>query len=558
MKIYNRQWMPYALAAGTLLALAMPALSQSPAPEPAVRCAALAKPMPASVSTLASGPITVTSAKLVEASAADVPPNAPMQSALPQHCQVLGTLAPLDARAPNIHFQINLPTAWNGRTVQYGGGGFNGVLITGLGLPPAARLDMPGPLARGYVTYGTDSGHQNKPGEALQAFVANEEAFVNFAHASYKKVKDVAMEMVKQYYGKPAAYTYFMGSSEGGREALTMAQRYPADFNGIFSRVPVINWTGLQHAGLRNGLALFGENWIRRPQVKLVSDAVLATCDAIDGIKDNLMADYVSCRGRFDVSSLRCKAGQSGDECLSEGQVKAVQTLHSSYSFDFPLAHGVSSYPPFPLGGENTPGTGPVGGWPSWWLGDMPPAQPLKPEMSRAWVYGAGAILHFYAQNPGADLSRYSPNDYKDRVRYVSELMDATNPDLSAFNARGGKLIMMENMADYAQSPYAGIGYFRDVIDALGADKVEQFMRLYVAPGVDHVGGGAPGNVDMLEALTAWVEHKQAPDTLEVVQQERNPPFATLRELPLCRWPMFPRYMGKGEIGAPSSYQCSK
>jgi len=139
--------------------------------------------------------------------------------------------------------------------VQYGGGGFNGTLINALSMIPAAPFDQPVPLSQGYVTYGTDSGHQNKPGEPPQTFALNDEALTNFAHASYKKVRDVAVEVMKRGYGQAPEKLYFVGSSEGGREGLTMAQRYPQDFDGIFSRVPVIHWTGLQHAGLRDGMA---------------------------------------------------------------------------------------------------------------------------------------------------------------------------------------------------------------------------------------------------------------------------------------------------------------
>src|SRR5207344_729252 len=191
-------------------------------------------------------------------------------------------------RAP-IKFQVNLLVEWNGRSLQYGGGGFNGVLITGLTLPPAYPFGAPSPLARGFVTYGTDSGHETKPGEPPQVFALNDEAFENFAHRSYKRVRDAAVALMVRAYGNPPRKLYFMGSSEGGREALTMAQRYPEDFDGIFARVPVINWVGLQHAGMRSGLVTMGEGWIRPAQVRMVADAVLNACDKADGAEDLLV-----------------------------------------------------------------------------------------------------------------------------------------------------------------------------------------------------------------------------------------------------------------------------
>src|SRR5450631_920565 len=247
-------------------------------------------------------------------------PAARIAPANPAFCKVLGQIEPTDPKAPPIKFEVNLPVEWNGRSIQYGGGGFNGTLITGLGLPPAYPFDKPSPLARGFVTYGTDSGHESKPGEPPQVFALNDEAFENFAYRSYKKVRDAAVALMVRGYGKPPEKMYFMGSSEGGREALTMAQRYPNDFDGIFARVPVINWTGLLHASARAGLVTMDDGWIRPDQVKLVQDAVLAACDAKDGVADGLVEDAVGCKAQFDPSKLLCSEGSSGDGCLSQPQ----------------------------------------------------------------------------------------------------------------------------------------------------------------------------------------------------------------------------------------------
>lgn len=525
------------------------------------RCAGLAgQRIEANQIGIASGAAIIDSAVLVEASPVGFNERSPTPAgkvtpALPQHCKVLGRIAAMDARAPFIHFQVNLPAQWNGRSVQYGGGGFNGTLIPATALVPAARFDQPAPLARGYVTYGTDSGHQNKPGEPPQAFALNDEALVNFAHASYKKVRDVAVAVMKQAYGKGPEKLYFVGSSEGGREGLVMAQRYPADFDGILSRVPVINWTGLQHAGLRDGLALVGEGWINPAQVKLVGDAVLASCDGADGLTDSIVSDPVGCRTRFNVELLRCK-GAAGDNCLTARQIDAVKTLHAPLDYGVELANGVRQYPGRGPSGENTVSAGPTGGWQAWWTGTAPPAFPPVPANGIAWFYGAGAIQYFYARNPQADLRTYRMQDHLPRVREVSALMDATNPDLSAFHARGGKLIVLENMADYAQSPYAGVAYHQSVVQRLGADTVKRFFKLYTAPGVDHVGSGAPGNAELFPALVAWVEQGREPAGLELVEQEAKTPFAVTRARPLCEWPTWPRYRG-GNPNAAASFTCT-
>jgi feruloyl esterase len=484
-------------------------------------------------------------------------PSSRIAPAAPAFCKVLGHIEPTDPKAPPIKFQVNLPADWNGRSLQYGGGGFNGTLITALGLPPAYPYDKPSPLARGFVTYGTDSGHQMKTGEPPQLFALNDEAFENFAYKSYKKVRDAARALMVRAYGKPPEKMYFMGSSEGGREGLTMAQRYPDDFDGIFARVPVINWVGLQHAGTRSGIATMGDGWIRPAQVKLVAEAVLKACDKADGVEDLVVEDAVGCKAAFKPETLHCAEGQSGDQCLTDVQINAINTLHSPYKFSFAMANGLDDYPGWGVSGEDTPSFGPTGGWLSWWLGKAAPAQPPLPSNGIAWVYGAGGIQYVFARDPKLDVTTYKPEDHKERVLSVSALMDSTDPDLSRFRARGGRLIMLEHMSDYAQSPYAGIRYFENVQRKLGKTETAEFARLYTAPGVDHVGSGAPANVDMLSVLVDWVEKGQAPGDLEVLEQKVEPPaFATVRALPLCQWPAWPHYKS-GPAHASSSFVCA-
>src|SRR5206468_4185508 len=349
-------------------------------------------------------------------------PAARVTPANPEFCKVLGQIAPADPNAPPIKFQVNLPVEWNGRSLQYGGGGFNGVLITGLALPPAYPFGAPSPLARGFVTYGTDSGHETRPGEPPQVFALNDEAFENFAHRSYKRVRDAAVALMVRAYGNPPAKLYFMGSSEGGREALTMAQRYPDDFDGIFARVPVINWTGLQHAGTRSGLVTMGEGWIRPAQVRLVAEAVRQACDKADGADDSLVENPVGCKAIFKADSLRCGAGQSGDRCLTDAQIKAIDTLHATYKFPFPLVNGLDDYPGWGVSGEDTPSFGSTGGWIAWWLGTAAPAQPPTPNNGIAWVYGAGGIQYVFARDPKLDVTTYKPEEHKARLLEVCSL----------------------------------------------------------------------------------------------------------------------------------------
>jgi hypothetical protein len=513
-----------------------------------------------SSAALASGPATIVSATFTKATAMVVAPNGPTPAAtvtpaMPDFCKVIGKISPVDSKAPDIQFQVNLPINWNKRSVQYGGGGFNGVLITGLGLVPGAKYNEPAPLAQGYVTYGTDSGHQNQPNVPVQAFASNEEALVNFAHASYKKVRDVAVIVMQKVYGQGPEKLYFVGSSEGGREGLTMAQRYPRDFNGVFARVPVINWTGLQHAGLKDGRALMDGGWINPAQVKLVQNAVIKACDAEDGLADGIISHVKACATKFNYNALLCK-DTPADTCLTAKQVAAIRALNAPIEFGFALPNGVRSYPGRGPSGEDTLAYGPTGGWVSWWTGKAAPTWPPSSNNGIAWVYGGGAIAQFYAGDPNYDIARYKPEDHLVRLQKVAALMDATDPNLAAFAAAGGKLILLDYMADYAKSPYATIQYFESVVARMGAMPVAQFARLYTAPNVDHVGTGAPALFDPLGTLVNWVERGQAPNKLEIVEQSAKAPFEIIRSRPLCEWPQWPRYTGNDPKLA-ASFTCS-
>lgn len=482
-------------------------------------------------------------------------PESTIHPATPAHCRVIGRIAAVDAQADPIRFQVNLPAQWNGRALQFGGGGFNGRLIDGLGLLPGQRYDSAGPLAKGYVTAGTDSGHGHRAGESPMRFALNDEMLQNFAHAAYPKVRNVSAELAKAAYGRAPKKFYFFGSSEGGREGLMMAQRYPAAFDGIFARVPVINWTGLQFAGTRNGLALMDGGWLNAAQVGLVHEKTLAACDAADGLADRIISNPVGCLAQFDPATLRCTPGQAADSCLSEAQIKAVQTLRSPLQFPHALANGVREYPGWSIGGEATPAFGPTGGWQAWWTGSSAPTLPPGPGNGIAWTFGAGALQYFYARDPNADPRRITPEAASARVAEISALMDATNPDLRAFQSRGGKLVILEHMSDYAQSPFAGARYLESVQHRLGPRQPAEFMRLYTAPGVDHVGSGAPAQAEMLDMLVDWTETGRWQPEMEVVQQEAKPPFKVVRSRPLCEWPRWPKYMG-GSVNEASSFSC--
>lgn len=479
------------------------------------------------------------------------------------YCRLLGEIAPVDPTAPPIRFQINMPVKWNGRAVQYGGGGFNGVLITGLAPLRDAPPDLPPPVARGFMTYGTDSGHDNAKMKEIQEFALNDEALENFAHAAYKKVRDVAMATARLHYGRSPDKLYFFGGSEGGREGLTMAQRYPNDFDGIVSVVPVINWVGLQFAGTRTGLVQMDGGWLSPAKVKLLHGAVLKACDTSDGLADGIVSRYQSCNRAVNAKALRCLDGKdTGDDCLSDAQIRTVETARTRFEFPFPLANGITSYPGYNYGGEDQ-----VDGMVNWMTGPKPPQHPLPApaEQGRIWYYGSGAMRYFIARDPAKHPRDITPAAYKDQVLKISALMDSTNPDLSAFQRRGGRLILKENMADLAQSPNAGIEYYQSVVAKMGQDEVDRFVRFYVTPGANHAGGGSgaggaplPRGIDLLGALDGWVTKNEAPGELVQSAQEAKPPFTTLATRPMCRYPAFPQYKGGGDPKDASNFACAR
>jgi hypothetical protein len=539
------------LAAVCMVPAGSVALAQGAAPCPALAGRSIE---PALIG-LPSGP-----ARIASATVERLPASPAAAERTVAYCKVLGNIAPLDPTAPPISFEVNLPEQWNGKAVQYGGGGFNGVLVTGLDPLRDARLDTPVPVARGYATWGTDSGHDNA--KLPEAFALNAEALENYAYASYKKVRDTAIAIARAHYGMTPRRIYYYGGSEGGREGITMAQRFPADFDGIVSAVPAINFTALLVAGVRNSIALMGDGWLTPKKVKTLHKAVLDACDTADGLVDGIVSRYATCRAAFDPKKLRCADGRDNDNCLTDPQIAAVETIHSPYTFSFGLANGVTSYPGFNYGGEDQPGS-----MSSWMTGTTAPKHPLPPspaEQGRIWYLGSSFVRYFIAADPNFDPRKFRPDDFRVRIEHISALMDSTDPDLSRYAGRGGKLILKENMADHAISPFNAIEYYKRVVEKLGQASVDSFMRFYVTPGATHAGTGVstvdgaplPRGIDLLAEIDDWVDQGIAPHALVQVAQDPKPPFAVTASRPLCRYPQWPRYMG-GRPTEAASFSCA-
>jgi feruloyl esterase len=529
----------------------------------AVNCTDLASlKIPASEIGLPSGGATITSAQIET-----VPADPANPGTVRDYCKVLGAVAPVDPNAPPVNFEVNLPADWNGKAVQYGGGGSNGVLITGLAPLRDARRDTPVPVARGFATWGTDSGHDNKNLPEPRAFALNDEALVNMAYASYKKTRDVGVRIATAFYGRAPSKTYFYGGSEGGREALTMAQRFPADFDGIVSVVPVSNYTGANLMRAKLAQLQHDGGWINAAKVKLIHNAVNAACDKLDALDDGVISAYEKCLSAFDVGTLRCPNGaDTGDTCLSDKQIEADRLVHRPYQYPFAMKNGVTAFPGWTYGSEVQPG-----GMVETITGKEPPQFPIKDakNQSVAWINADGLVRYYFARDAKFDTLQVSSEKFAEkfgaRIKEISELFDATDPDLSAFQGRGGKLILKGNGADYQRSVLQEIDYYKSVVARMGQDRVDQFLRFYVTPGVNHPGNGVmsdgkavPAKLDMLGVLDAWVDAGKTPDTLLQVSQEEKAPFKTMASRPMCRYPLAPRYDGHGDPMEAASFTCAK
>jgi hypothetical protein len=515
---------------------------------------------------LPSGGATIASAVLVPAAAATVSANA-LTPATPEHCKVLGSIAPVDGRAQRIQFQINLPLQWNGKALQYGGGGFNGVLITGMAPLRDAAPGDPLPITRGYATFGTDSGHQASasPPSEPGAFALNDEMLENFAFASYKKTKDVSASLMRTFYGRAPQRVYYFGGSEGGREGLTMAQRFPADYDGIVSVVPVINWTGLFHAFVRNALPQFTD-WLDAAKAPLIAKATSDACDALDGLADGVVNNYLACQSRVNLQALRCPGGNdAGAHCLSDAELEVMRSIHSPHGFTFPLANGVISYPAWLYGHEDSLDGAAALNLVRWVTGSAAPTVPPNPASAATqWLYGNNWIRYAIARDANFDVRGYKPESFAARVQQTSALMDSTNSDLSAFFARGGKLIIRENAADRAQSPLMGIDYHKALVARFGQPRVDDAVRLYVSPASTHSGNARSVTdkspvatmADLLDPLDRWVHSGSAPpDAIEQTSKAALPPHALQATRPMCRYPNYPHYMGGDRLQA-ASYAC--
>jgi feruloyl esterase len=424
----------------------------------------------------------------------------------------------------DINVEIWLPENWNRKLFGIGGGGFDG------GLQPGTVHAFNKVTAEGYAAVATDDGH--KAGASLETWVHRQpERVVDFGHRAVHLAAVVAKQVVAAYYSSPARRSYFVGCSNGGREAMMEASRYPDDYDGIIAGAPAMRYLEVLtqmiwfHESVHGpgGAATIGS------KLGLVNRAVLAKCDTLDGAKDGILENPLQCK--FDPAELLCK-DKPAEDCLTQAEVSTFQKIYGGPR----LRSGEQIYAGPALGSEETPA-----GWAGW----------VVPEKT-AW-FGQEFYRWLVFDDPNWKVENFDiDRDYPQARKRIAPIINSDNPDLSALAKRNGKLIVYAGWNDAGITPAEIVRYYEKVRQRLGS-ATDNHVRLFMAPGMAHCADG-PGasSFDMLPALDKWVERGEAPERIIAVKPGSNPEFSH----PLCPWPKTARYKGSGATHDAANFKC--
>jgi len=480
-------------------------------------------------------PTLITSAETVGAS-----------DSLPAYCKVEGYIA------PQIGFELRLPTqGWNEKFLMQGCGGLCGIIKI---------QSADDALARGYAVTNTDLGHKGQPFSGIWAY-NNRPAEEDFGYRATHAVANVTKSIVRKYYEQPPTFSYFRGCSTGGRQGMVEAQRYPEDFDGIISGAPVLNETGVGALHLiwsvRANLDENDTAILDGAKLSFVHQKVLEKCDALDGVSDGLLTDPRNCE--FKPQDLLCTKDSATEQCLTPDEAQVIQRI-----YDGPVnSVGQSLYTGGLMRGseyEWAPGLVGIGG---------KPALALQMPMLNDFV----AFMAFDRDpGPGFTMMDFDFDRDPPRLQKMEAIYTASEPDLSAFQERGGKIIMYHGWDDLEVPPLSTVEYYDQVAERAGGIKATQdFYRLFMLPGVAHCRRGpGPDAVDYLSYLEDWVENDRAPNSMMAshlkVEQSYDglPPirFPLLQSSieyarPIYPYPDTPQYIGEGEVSDPASWRSS-
>lgn len=457
---------------------------------------------------------------------------------VPAFCQVDGTIA------PEITFQVNLPLAWNGRFYMIGNGGH-------AGQQPGDPFNVPArnqALAASFVMAATDTGHDASKEPGASFVMSNPQKAIDYAYRAVHLTAVTSKEIAKAYYGEPVQYAYWNSCSNGGRQGLLEAQRYPDDFDGIIANAPWVSQTGFTIGALWNQRALATVE-LSAGKLALLAAGVMQKCDALDGLEDGLIDDPRQCAIDVRNDIQQCAAAEDNDSCLTEPQALAIQQV-----YDGPRdSSGRQLFPGFMPGSEQLV-PGPDGTAASSWLGLIVPATPGAKPADFNLAENTMRYLALQPPQPDWDYDRFDFDHDPELLHRWSRLADATDINLREFRARGGKLLLTYGWADQVLQPLMGVHYYEQAVTANGPDG-EAFMRLFMLPGMTHCAGGiGPDQHDPVTAVIDWVETGAAPQLLtarKVVNGE------TTRSRPLCPYPQVARYAGEGSSDEAANFICT-
>jgi hypothetical protein len=508
------------------------------------------------------------------------PPGPPPTVNAPAHCDIQALMherTGTDGQKYAVRFHLRMPLQWNGRFFFQGGGGLDGEVGDAIGAMPGGGAPA---LLRGYAVVSENGGHDNSLDSSptrngMAAFGFDAKARTDYGYASLQPVAQAAKALLAQFYGHASQYSYFVGCSKGGQEGLAFAERYPQEFNGIVAASPALSlpraalaqaWDAQSFATLVRSpaeksvpmgrlAAAFSDH-----DLELVRDAVLAACDADDGLKDGMVNDFMHCtsdRVRPQLAARTCKADKQAD-CLSAAQVTALQRSMAGprderdtvlYS-DWPWDAGIASL-----------------GWRIWKIGSadgrIPPLSVMigGPALSAVFTTPPTALpadpqsMTDYVL--GFDFNRAAAGIYAHDGTFSQSAWDemsARSADLRAFEAHGGKLIVPQGVSDPVFSIFDTLSWYREVQQRSGGAP-QRFARVFAVPGMNHcLGGPATDNFDALQALVDWVEQGKAPDRILASAGPMSPWPGRTR--PLCPFPRHTHYIGHGDAADAANFEC--